>query len=366
MKVNKEESIRWINHAITFYKNLGKTQKELADYLGITDTRISELKSTNTSLKISPTQVKLIMELCGSPRRDPGRFESAELYDDLDKFFESYIPVTINRFYRDVYRSLTNNETVNKILSQCDFEEELKEKKLESINGFVRSKEFTELSNDGDFTKIVRGDLKELTNKYGIKKIEPDNFYILRQLNSLISEITDFKLGSKIIHSLSPVVDTIPLVITGERIAAFMPEHTTHNFPINSSVKDELQQFVHNMSYFNPELAVFDLWRGIRVEVYLSENMNYHILIHMTHEKIEPEDLSFESTTVESFDWCNFDAIVRKEDRIAIIRNVNTLELFNQIEELRKWQGLEQDNLYELKKNIAKAGGYIPGAFVLI
>ncbi len=58
--------------------------------------------------------------------------------------------------------------------------------------------------------------------------------------------------------------------------------------------------------------------------------------------------------------------IVQPNDRIAIIANISSLELYRQVEELRKWVGMPSDNLYKLKKKIANAGGYVPEAIVLL
>ncbi|MDH5975182.1 helix-turn-helix domain-containing protein [Vibrio splendidus] len=370
MNMTKEESIRWINHAIAFYESLGKKQKELAEDFGIKESRISELKNAKKPLKVSPNQIRQIIELCGAPKRDPGRFEHVELYDSLELFFEQYIPVTFNRFHCDVYQYMSNIRVIEQLIDKCSFESESRTEKIRSINQLVRSEGFAEICKDVGFNDKVTGSsinqFSSITEPYGVSISNKDTFHILRQLWSLIDVLPEFQFGRETNCGLDVLVPKTPVVVTGNRIAAFMPEHSMHDGPANELVEKELIRLISDYLPSIRDLPKLDNWNTIRVEVYLSENMNYHLLIHMSQGNLEPLDLSHESTIPEGFEWCNYDAAVGERDRIALIKNVNTLDLFRQIEELRKWQGLEQDNLYELKQNIAKAGGHIPGAYVLV
>lgn len=368
--MTKEESIRWINHAIAFYESIGKKQKELAIDFGIKESRISELKNAKKPLKVSPNQIRQIIELCGAPKRNPGRFEHAELYDSLDSFFEQYISVTLNRFHRNVFQYMSNPRVIDQIVGKCSFEVTSRNEQTKTINQLIRSEKFAEICRDVDFNQKVTSSSVEqfssITEPFGVYIGDRETFHVLRQLWSLSEVLDDFQLGSETNKGLGPIVPKTPIVLTGKRIAAFMPEHSMHDGPANELVEKELIRLISDYLPSIRDLPKLDIWNTIRVEVYLSENMNYHLLIHMSHGNLEPLDLSHESTIPEGFEWCNYDAAVGERDRIAVIKNVNTLDLFRQIEELRKWQGLEQDNLYELKQNIAKAGGHIPGAYVLI
>lgn len=368
-KMTKEESIRWINHAIAFYESQGKKQKDLAEDFGIPESRLSELKNVQKPLKVSPSQVEQIIKLCGSPKRDPGRFEYAELYDSLESFFEQYISVTLNRFHRDVYENFLNKHVVDRVVEGCCFEYENKNQQFEAINQLVRSTEFADICKDTEFNSKVNGSEVETfshgTKSYGLTICDKETFHRLRQLCSLVEVLPDFRLGTHFSKGLNLVVPKTELVLTGHRIAAFMPEHRMFDYPVNRLVEEKLSSLMSGYLSTSRPMAKLDSWYTIRVEVYLSENMNYHLLIHMSDSDLSPSDLSHESTIPDGFAWCNYDAAVGENDRIAVISNVSTLKLFETIEELRKWQGLEQNNLYELKQNIAKAGGHVPGAHVL-
>ncbi|MFL9766915.1 XRE family transcriptional regulator [Vibrio cyclitrophicus] len=370
MNMTKEESIRWINHAIAFYESLGKKQKELAEDFGIKESRISELKNFKKPLKVSPNQIRQIIELCGAPKREPGRFEHAELYDSLHSFFEQYIPVTLNRFHRNVYQYMSSIRVIDLILEKCSFESVSRTEQIKSINQLIRSEEFAEVCKDVGFNDKVTGSsinqFLSITEPFGVSIGNKDTLHVFRQLWSLGEVLPEFQFGNESNHELDVIVPKTPIVLTGNRIAAFMHEQLMFDGPANELIQRELSGLISDYLPSIRDLPKLDNWNTIRVEVYLSENMNYHLLIHMSHGNLEPLDLSHESTIPEGFEWCNYDAAVGENDRIAVIKNVNTLDLFKQIEKLRKWQGLEQDNLYELKQNIAKAGGHIPGAYVLI
>jgi len=57
---------------------------------------------------------------------------------------------------------------------------------------------------------------------------------------------------------------------------------------------------------------------------------------------------------------------VKENDLFVVIENIDSRKLFSIIEDVRKWCALPIDNHFELKKNIARAGGYVPGARVLV
>lgn len=369
MNMTKEESIRWINHAIAFYESLDKKKKDLAKDLGIEASRLSELQNINHSSRVTPNMIRQIIELCGAPKRDPGRFEYAELYDSLESFFDNYIPVTLNRYYRDIYESLTDKAVVDEILSDClDFGRRNRRQIVKTINEMVRSQDFT---NHCQLNLSSIDKLSNATNTYELD-FETESLYRLHQLNALVEVLPEFQFGSESNKGLDLVVPKTPVVLTGVRIATFMPDKKGFDYPANKHVTSELSRWVRkpnksSLASKPSRIAKLDLWETIRVEIYLSENMNYHILIHMSDGSLEPRDLSYQSTISDGgYEWSNYDAVHGEKDRIAVIKNVNTLDLFSQIEELRKWQGLEADNLYEIKQNIAKAGGHIPGAHVLI
>ncbi|HDY7988890.1 TPA: XRE family transcriptional regulator [Vibrio vulnificus] len=372
MNITKEESIKWINHVIAFYASLGRKQKEVAVDFGLPESRLSDLKNPNKPLKLTPNQIEKIRELCGAPRSNPGRFEHAELYDDLTSFLLQFVPVTRNRYLCDVYKSLKNQDVLKDILKHCLAEELSVDKKIERINQLVRSQEFEAICIDSRFWGELNNDLcsevSAVTQLYDLHIKDQETIHGLRQLYFLVKELPEFQLGtdSKLAVDIPVIVPEKQLVVTGNRIAAFMHDDPTHFYPANEKIKTELADLLRApRRYDGVVTAKLDQWKRIRVEVYLSENMNYHILIHLTTSELNPKDITYCSNIIEGYDCCNYDAIRTDGDRIAVIQHVSTLDIFNVIDELRKWQGLSVDNLYELKQSMAQAGGHIAGAIVL-
>lgn len=92
-----------------------------------------------------------------------------------------------------------------------------------------------------------------------------------------------------------------------------------------------------------------DCWTTYSVKLYVNENCDYSLLIELGQQK---------PTTVipEPYHWA---------ERHIVIPKILGRELFNHLSILREWLELKALPEIEIKKNIAKAGGFIPGAKVL-
>ncbi|AGH80924.1 hypothetical protein PCNPT3_04910 [Psychromonas sp. CNPT3] len=390
-KLTKHDTILWINHAIAYFKSIEKNQKDLAKELGIEEARISEMKIGKGT--ILPSLMTNIVDLCGAPRRNPGRYEEVELYDDLDSFFDSYIDVTEDRFYRKILKIFKNKEYI-KIIIHNIFSEEFRNEnnKLEETD-YLALKQINEIIKNTEFIDICskcQKNLFELTGFYNFawanrkgtyrdkEHLEIDgfcvrsrgDFHFLYLLWLVVEKYPDFKLGGKNNVNTPPYKELTPIVLTGNRL--LIGTRDTNNFRtrINKEIEGKF-----GCSYRYPKLFDYDspfekfklnnkiepapdAWFEVIYEVYLSENMNYHLLIHLSFDSVEQSIIDAEFNDNEF--------IVKPADRVVVIHNINSLDLFRKIEEIRKWIGLPKDNNYILKQQIAKAGGYVPGARVLI
>ncbi|MFC1234385.1 hypothetical protein [Vibrio sp. F74] len=204
---------------ITFYESLGKKQKDLALDFGIPESRMSELKNAQKPLKVTPNQMRQIIELSGAPKRNPGRFEYAELYDSLKVFFNKYVAVTLNRFHHDVYESLSNRFVVDENLDKCSCQYEGKGQKISAINLLIRSTDFADICKDTEFNLTVNGALieqyEQVTKLYGLTIRDRETFYKLRQLWSLLDIYPELTFGTQYNSDLDFVVPLTPLVLTG-------------------------------------------------------------------------------------------------------------------------------------------------------
>ncbi len=396
LNLTKNDLILWVTHAIAHFESLGKKQKDLANALGIEATRLSEMKTGKGTL--SPNLIEKITELCGAPRRNPGRFEYAELYTDLDTFFSSSIPVTENRFYRKILTMLSNADYLDEIINHCsskengDLETPLsRAQTIDNINSLIINKEFQSICFDykkflldsnlswpfhWENTKKRSWNSKDKLIIENITISDARIFHSLYLAWCLKKHRIEYEFGSERLVNINPTKDRVSLVMTGERILTLQSE-TEVNYPINKEIANILGMahrytdiHAHNSPFGDhPPLSPKkqepkpDRWGDIRCELYLSENMNYHFLIHMTENTMKFEDQNIIEYPIELNDR---EPIVQPNDRIAIIANISSLELYRQVEEIRKWVGMPSDNLYMLKKKIAKAGGYVPEAIVLL
>ncbi|MEZ8967871.1 hypothetical protein BCT04_06565 [Vibrio breoganii] len=395
LHLTKNDLILWVTHAIAHFESLGKKQKDLAHALGIEATRLSEMKTGKGTL--SPNLIERITELCGAPRRNPGRFEYAELYPDLDNFFSSLLPVSENRFYRKILTMLSNADYLDTIINHCssiedNLETPLNRKQaIDNINSFIAHREFQSICLnykrhllDSDLSRTFKWANTEKQgwnskDKLIIEDITISDERIFHSLYlawCLKQHITGYEFGSERLVNINPTKDRTSLVMTGDRILTLQSESSV-NYPINKEIEKLLGR-AHSYEDIHSRNSPFgdqpilspekqepkpDRWGDIRCEVYLSENMNYHFLIHMTAGIMEFEDQNILEYPTELNDR---EPIVQPNDRIAVITNISSLELYRQVEELRKWVSMPSDNLYKLKQKIAKAGGYVPEAIVLL
>ncbi|MDE1317807.1 helix-turn-helix transcriptional regulator [Vibrio aestuarianus] len=396
LHLTKNDLILWVTHAIAHFESLGKKQKDLAHALGIEATRLSEMKTGKGTL--SPNLIERITELCGAPRRNPGRFEYAELYPDLDTFFSNLLPVTENRFYRKILTMLSNSDYLDAIINHCSSNEAddletpvSREQTIYNINSLITNKEFQSVCLnyqkhllDSGLSWTFKWANTEKQGWNSKDKLTIENvtisderiFHSLYLAWRLKQYVIEYEFGNERLININPTKDRTSIVMTGDRILTLQSESSV-NYPINKEIEKILgsassYKDIHSSHSPFGEQPIFsrrkqepkpDWWGDIRCEVYLSENMNYHFLIHMTAETMEFEDQNILEYPTDLNDR---EPIVQPNDRIAIITNISSLELYRQVEELRKWVGMPSDNLYKLKQKIAKAGGYVPEAIVLL
>jgi hypothetical protein len=379
-KMTTNDTVLWINHAVSFFKSINKNQKDLAKILGLEESRISEMKQGIGT--ITPNIISMITDLCGAPRRNPGRYAEVELYNDIDAFEESFNNVTINRFYRKLINLLQDHDFYNQFLDLISAPKlHYQRDKIEIealLNQLISTDEYHEIC-EGYLTSITSNQEKTWwanlcgTNQHGwstggllIRDLQI--FKLLLLFSKFSKSVEGFKFGEITRLNLPPEVEISPVILTGNRIL-IMESGTLSGFNTDACIKDSLGldktffQINHrHQSQLNQELYVPENWENGRCEVYLSENMNYHFLIHLSPKGILIGTNSRDDNPKDE----EYFGFVEPFDRLIVIRNVNALNLCQQIEKIRKWFGLATDSLFELKQEIARAGGYVPGARVLL
>lgn len=378
-RITKSDTVLWINHAVSYFKSINKTQKDMARILDLDESRISEMKNGVGTL--SPSLMKKITEYCGAPRRNPGRYLEAELYKSLDSFVEDFSAVTNNRAEIALLKLLKNERFYSQFLSELSLTDIYKtgdKQALEhKLNELLASDEFaavcdqyTEVFDSNNHNKSWFYFCKQNSAGLSVDGVvigDLSAFKILYLISKRLIPLPGFKLGEHRQFSIQPVSPDVPMVMTGNRVLV-MNSQSLEKF--NKTIKTDelarqqacLQLMRPNLFELKPEQFVFDEWACGRCDVYLSENLNYHFIIHLSATVIA------DGTHSEDLDPSvdDYYGIRSPGDRLVVIESVNVLNLFQQIELIRKWFSLPEDTLLELREKIAKAGGYIPGARVLL
>lgn len=401
-QLTKHDTILWINHAITYFKSIDKTQKDMAKTLGLEESRVSEMKGGNGT--ISPNLMTKIVEYCGAPRRSSGRYEEVELYDDLHSFFDSFKSVTTNRFHRKLLKLAKNDDFYHHFLdlvSTSNQDYKADKSAIEALmNELLSSEEYLDICRK--YSEITRlnhrysDDSREMfqmrdelfrcksrektmwspTSKDGYRVLnigglqieELTVFKLLFLYSKLIQWDIDFQFGEHATQNIQPEVSIEPVVLTGKRIL-IIKSHSLESAQVTSGVyelfgknKGHFQFSEYHEFGLKPEQYMPDYWEEARCELYLSDNMNYHFLIQLSQKPI----MEWAPIDDDSLSEQKYFGDIGPDDRLIVIHNINSLSLYEYIEEIRKWFGLPSDSLFELKQEIAKAGGYVPGARVLL
>ncbi|EJF4458711.1 hypothetical protein MT303_002819 [Vibrio parahaemolyticus] len=365
----KRDTILWINHAISYFKSQGKTQKDMSNVLCIEESRISEMKTAKRLL--SPSERQSIIDFCGAPRRESGRFEHALCFNSVDTFVASFDELMENRYLRELIRFFQDHENQANLLSKCipiedengnyietirlsDIDEMIRDDDLEDT--FQRYHHWLKNQNENSCLKMPVFNSSVLVE-------DKDVFHLIYQLWMLVKQCPTFLLATEESFNLNPVVDVEEVVITGEKV--LLIENSSKPKPVNQPI---IERFGDGRRYPNNKCIKHDLWQSIRCELYLSEDMNYHLLIHLSHEYQicsypDTEKYGDGAVHMSELTW---QTDVDENDLLVVIENINSLKLFSIIEDVRKWCGLPIDNHLELKRRIAKSGGYVPGARVLV
>ncbi|MCQ8867683.1 hypothetical protein ACED56_15430 [Vibrio splendidus] len=363
----KRDTILWIEHAISYFKTQGKTQKEMSKFLDLSESRISEMKVGKRALTTSERQ--RIIDICGSPRRNSGRYERAYYFESLDRFFDVYGEFIESRYHNNLLTQLRSKEVQSKLLASFDIFE----------NGKFNDKGYIELS---DIDKLIRSnEADEVFERYSSWLREEDGarqpkmefmdsdvvlddkkaFHLLYQLWFFVQSETSFYLCNEEPHNIAQLSHCEDIIMTGEKVLLMSNEGELR--PVNEPVLDKFGSLNRYPDSLKPEI-----WQAVRVEFYLSEEMNYHIFIQLS-----PKRNIFTYLDVEKYgdnaaymDELFQIAEVDTEDLLIVIENLNASALWSSVENVRKWCALPSDSNYKLKQRIAKFGGYVPGARVLV
>jgi hypothetical protein len=424
-RITKEETKQLIEHALSSSETMNGTK--LAKFIGEPDSRISNAKSCEWSM--TKEQAILLIEKFGQPRRKPGVFVRCETATSITSFIENEIELSKLRHWEKIINYVSSTKTQEKLVEILSkdptyipvrdmdgnlIDEPVKQDAkaiFNKFNIFMESDEFKSwlqsarkwlqraIDMDLSYDKIRNG-LVSLTS-YNIDKLDDipvpipsrcelpydaslqvfaknnglrldsgmtavdlilfGSFYyeinsngIAKDLslpksyafgdkncNFIASELTNYVITGKVvwqeqgsftqIKKGQPASNSIAYKVPDEALI-FSP--TIHERIDSNNIADDWQ---------------VDCWTTYLVKLYIHENCDYSLLIELGSEW--PRNQHSQSDHLCA--------------RQIIIPKIPGLQLFDHLGTLRAWLELEELPEIEIKKNIAKAGGFIPGAIIL-
>ncbi|NRA59682.1 MAG: hypothetical protein HRU25_01980 [Psychrobium sp.] len=377
--VSKNESMLLIQHAISAYLNEGRNQKELGELLGLEGSRISEYKRGKG--KLLPSQRQIIIDNYGYPRRGKGQYMNAEVYDSVNEFTDNYSQSSKERLKHRIYELLTRADYQKEILDCINVIDGTAsdDEKLRFLDELLLLPKFKfwynecknkhtsadkelhiELSilTDAGLNYIVKPDSKLVENLYRIAFFK---FELMSDFSFHMSDVTpSVKLNELVINGdivLEFKGDTYRLdeihdesFKINERVSLSFNDLTTNSLGSDNDIfgfRKPPYCYSSNTQFFNSKP---DKWGRVILRLYLSENMNYHLWIRLD------DGSDFETDK---------QAIGHGEVRNIVISNLCHINFLKEIELIRKWCGCSTDLSNDIKHEVSKLGGYIPGAKVL-
>ena len=379
--ITKQESQLLAQHAIAANSAQGNTQKALAVELGIEPSRLSEAKSGSHTLM--PHQRDTIIQKFGAPRKAKGQYIKTEIYNSVDGFIKQYETTSKQRLASRLYNIFTRHDYLEMISSHIGTIRELnrpfgQERSAEDIQFILAEldrltespevlKWYKENKNRPD-SPLDDGLIKLEFELENIFRLDISDYRVGRELDTIIYYLValkqllpGFKIAKKTNARLE-LAEEKEVVIVGDLVvdesirggstSINKPANAlgafantpylcrTHNSP-GANLKNEIQNCIQSKP---------DYWSMAELKLYLSESMEYHLWIKLSNKN------AYCNST-------NMDGV--SPARNMVIKNLDRVTFLKDLELIRKWLGLPEDMNDTLKENIAKIGGYIPGAMVL-
>jgi hypothetical protein len=362
--------------------------------LGLPTPRISEFKIGKG--RLSPNQRQIIIDNYGYPRRGKGQYLNAEIYNSATEFIGDYEASSKQRLKRRLYSLFTSKEFQDKLsscveLTSCSSKESSLLYCIDDLLSLPETKTWYESikNNSVCINKSSYGqsdDKVKMIDMYilqvGLSYVRKSDFNILCPsaiFINILYRIAGFKYELMSEFSFNKHADIEPvvlkeLVITGDIVLELKPDSGRYeggDGNESSNIIRRSASLIFNTQtadFFGSDFLLYELmprdystnfegvsckpdhWERIILRLYLSESMNYHLWIRLDGSK------ALETTKGVS---------EAGEVRNIVIKTLSRIDLLSEMELIRKWCGYAQDMNADIKHEIAKLGGYIPGAEML-
>lgn len=377
-KITMEYSVTVINHAIAKAELMNEKQKDIAEYLGINETNINHYK--NGKQNLGPTKCNLLIARYGMPRQDSGKYLEATIYESVDEYI-SQLPERNYSFYRQgLVRGFSSEGTV-KILTSLVGDNVLANKGSFDLGAGIRItpmlngcskqnipavidwiKERLEL----DETRVWFENMNEFIassdsiidwrSAPNIEDYGWNNVFIHKDEHVMLYLLCDFYFNNRSSFGLpaeevynSNHLNARPVNLTGKEILHFTSSNTGYVEP--QAIRLFKSQLIHGNNGLRHDKSIADVtvpdellalsnmaFKGVKCRLTMNKNMEYRIHIQ--------EDRGLREAQV-------------------IIRNVPQDKIIDVYNKLASHFKLTEETEFQLKTNIAAAGGYLPGVEVL-
>lgn len=202
------------------------------------------------------------------------------------------------------------------------------------------------------------------------------NEYSINDFESLFYRIAQFKFELMPDFSFHGGIDvpSIPrkeMIITGDEVLNFKADCRSVEFNNAADLfgnRDSRYDFSRPRGSYSSIIqdgseinAKPDNWDRIILRLYLSESMHYHLWIRLDDVFHVNEADLIEERFAEQLEGIREDGLVRN----IVIKDLSRSDFLNEIKIIRKWCDRPYDFNDDIKREVTKVGGYIPGVEVL-
>jgi len=372
-----EYSIAVINHVIEKAKTMNETQKDIAEYLGISAPNITHLK--NGDQNIGPTKFKLLVSKYGMPKQEPGIYLEPMLYETVEDYLNA-LPERNKAFYVEALVRTFSSDDIVKDLARKVSEHVLGDDNKKEIWGIQISslRQNCPKSKIPDVINWINAQLKleetkqwfdeinaldipqdprdiwrnvpRITN-YGWKKsmiTERDHLILFLLCELYFNHHEQYGLPAAS-HYESAHLKTHPVNLTGNEILHFTSGETEHyKSKALAFLKSQARTEEHGGSRVHADSGIV-----MADELKMLAKLSFtKVMCRLFMNK----DMRYRFHIQEERDGKLVDVVIKRVPQDKIIDVYNTLASYFNV---------EQEKEFELRKNIAAAGGYIPGVEVL-
>jgi hypothetical protein len=407
--------------SILIHATAASSTKEVAELIGTTSSRISEGKDKRWRLPAESE--KVLIEAFGPVRAEEGYYFEAEVWNSFEEYKKQSPTVVAKRQLVKIASILNDEVKLCEFLNSVDLKDttivdkvELRQVKLDVINEliyhptfckwhkFLKSHSHDRHINTNDYlgflwvhadflvesslkevTRYLRdnrsikvpdsGSLKEVFTELGISYISSliprDSLGPFSSLLYLIGEFTEnyqwvsglFKrplpankyfVGTQL--NYGEPIQNKPIVLTGNVIwnhecqsfkepMFFSALNLLPNVVTEGIKTDPYEILRHNSVYKNIYVGP-DRYTGASVQLNLTKSMVYH--------------LHFQLGELIANEYLN-----TNNGRSVVIKDIRPDDVFDLIEDFAEYFKLQMIPMIQIKQEIAKNGGFIPGALVL-